>query len=49
MPGYTDKDKEKDFPALQHVCSHMQMLVWLPKHSAFTYAIVGRLKVNIKT
>jgi len=44
MRTYTDKDKEMDFPAVQYVGSHMQTLVCLPIHSAFTFT--GHLKVT---
>lgn len=46
MPAYTDKEKEMDFPALQHVGSHMQTLVRLPIHYVFAYVNAGHLEIN---
>ena len=46
MPAYTDRYKGTDFPALQHVCSHLQMLVWLSLYFLFTLNL-GHLKVKV--
>jgi len=47
MPAYTDRYKGTDIPALQHVCSLLQMLVLLSLYFLFTYVNLGHLKVKV--
>jgi len=45
MPTYTDRYKGTDFPALQHVCSHL--LVWVSLYFLFAYVNIDHLKIEV--
>jgi len=47
MPAYIDRYRGTDFPALQYVCSHLQVLVQLSLYFLFTYVNISHLKVKV--